>query len=110
MWAFDKPHPTRRFSFTSSHSRYQRPDRVQLAAYAQAISVLRSCELFLRQDPSTKGEVENFAFHLSMLTVIAMTRKNTPRAEDLASLDQVPSGDLLRTLLPEWFAKPSGKS
>ena len=71
-----------------------------LAAYAQAITVLRTCESFLRQDPSTKGEVENFVFHLSMLTVIAMTRKRSPRAEDLASLDRVPSGDLLRTLLP----------
>jgi hypothetical protein len=71
-----------------------------LAAYAQAITVLRGCELFLRQDPSTKGEVENFAFHLSMLTVIAMTRKNSPRAEDLAALNKVPSSELLRILLP----------
>jgi hypothetical protein len=71
-----------------------------LAAYAQAITILRASESFLRQEPSTKGEVENFAFHLSMLAAIAMTRKRSPRAADLAALDKVPATDLLRTLLP----------
>jgi hypothetical protein len=75
-------------------------DSYPLAAYAQSITILRACEIFLRQDASTKGEVENFAFHLTTLAAVAMTRKKKPRAEDLADLDQVPTNDLLRSLLP----------
>ncbi|MGH9248790.1 MAG: hypothetical protein ACRD0W_04630 [Acidimicrobiales bacterium] len=44
--------------------------------------------------------MDNFAFHLSTLTAIAMTRKKRPRPEDIAVLDQVPTNDLLRSLLP----------
>lgn len=75
-------------------------DSYPLAAYAQAITILRSCEGFLRTDPSTKGEVENFSYHLAMLAVIVMTRKKKPGAEDLAALDTVPTSEQLRSLLP----------
>jgi hypothetical protein len=75
-------------------------DSYPLGAYAQAVTVLRSCENFLKGQVSASGEVENFAFHLSMLAVIAMTRKNKPGAEDLASIDMVPSNSLLSRLLP----------
>lgn len=71
-----------------------------LATYSQAITILRACESFLRKDSGTKGEVDNFAFHLTTLAAIVMTRKKQPRAEDLAELDQVPTPDMLRTLLP----------
>lgn len=71
-----------------------------LATYSQAVTILRACENFLRQDPGTKGEVDNFAFHLTTLAAIVMTKKRQPRAQDLAALDQVPATDLLRTLLP----------
>ena len=71
-----------------------------LAMYAQAITIQRACEAYLRQDSGTKGEVDNFVFHLSTLATIAMTRKKQPRSADLASLDSVPSNQLLRELLP----------
>lgn len=71
-----------------------------LGAYGQAIAILRACEHFLRQNHSTRGEVENFAYHLAAATAIAMTRKVKPSPEDLAQLDHVPSPALLQSLLP----------
>jgi len=80
-----------RLVFTGSHP---------LAMYSQAVTIQRACEQFLRGDPSTKGEVENFSFHLATLATIAMTRKKQPNAHNVASLDSVPTNDLLRELLP----------
>lgn len=71
-----------------------------LATYSQAITILRACENFLRQYPGTRGEVDNFAFHLATAAAIVMTRKKQPRAEDLAFVNQVPETDLLSSLLP----------
>ena len=71
-----------------------------LATYSQAITLFRECERFLQQEPTTRGEVENFTFHLTTLAAIALTRKRQPRAEDLAKLDSLPSSELLQKLLP----------
>lgn len=71
-----------------------------LAVYTQAITIQRVCENYLRQEVSTKGEVENFVFHLSTIAAIAMTRKRQPRPADLASIDSVPSNPILREPLP----------
>lgn len=75
-------------------------DSHPLAAYGQAITILRSSESFLRHDQNTRGEVENFAFHLSTAAAIALTRKVRPTAAELAAVDQVPTRDLLASVLP----------
>lgn len=71
-----------------------------LEVYSQSITILRMCEKFLRQESSTRGEVDNFVFHLATLTAIVMTRKLNPSAKDLASIDRVPGTELLSALLP----------
>ena len=74
-------------------------DAYPLAVYSQAIKIQRACEAFLRDNEATRGEVDNFVFHLSMLAAIALTRKERPTEQDLAALDESVSDDLLRTLL-----------
>lgn len=81
-----------------------------LSSYFQTIMIVRSCEEFLRTNPRTREEVQNFLFHLTMLTSIALTRKNQPRPEDIGKISARPSNELLRTLLPivqESFADTS---
>ncbi|BCW45816.1 hypothetical protein StoSoilB5_30000 [Arthrobacter sp. StoSoilB5] len=77
-----------------------------IAAYLVAIRLQRDCEAFLRAEPSTRGQVEDFCFHLTMLATIASTRKNHPSAADIAQLDGTPServlGDLLKIVREEF--------
>ncbi|ROS73070.1 AIPR family protein [Cellulomonas sp. PhB143] len=70
-----------------------------LAMYSQAVTIQRVCEQFLRTEPATRGEVDNFSFHLATLATVAMTRKRQPSANDLSKLNRTPSNELLRTLL-----------
>ncbi|WP_431247785.1 AIPR family protein [Leifsonia xyli] len=70
-----------------------------MAAYYSSIAIVRACERFLRENRSTEGQVDDFVFHLSMAATIAVTRKREPNARDLASIDQVPSRELLAELM-----------
>ena len=70
-----------------------------LAAYGQAISIVRSCEKFLRSDHRTRGETDNFVFHLAMITAVAMTKRLRPSAIELAAVDRIPDAALLGELL-----------
>lgn len=66
-------------------------------AYLAAIRIQRECEDFLRSDPNTRAQVEDFCFHLTMLATIATTRRNRPRAADIASV----TGTSVESVLPE---------
>lgn len=66
-------------------------------AYLAAIRIERECEDFLRSDSTTRSQVEDFCFHLTMLATIAVTRRNRPNAADIASA----SYGSLETVLPE---------
>ena len=68
--------------------------------YSVAIHVVRRCEEFLRSHRETRGQAEDFVFHLAMITVVALTRKVQPKPADLAVLDSTPSDRLLNSLLP----------
>ncbi|MFT4468829.1 AIPR family protein [Arthrobacter sulfonylureivorans] len=70
-----------------------------IAAYLSAIRLQRECEDFLRADESTRGQVEDFCFHLTMLATIAATRKNRPSAVDIAQITEFPSSVELQDLL-----------
>jgi hypothetical protein len=70
-----------------------------IGVYAQAIKLQRHCENFLRSDQSTRGNVDDFAFHMSMLGAIFVTRKNKPTSADLASIHVLPTEAQLREML-----------
>lgn len=70
-----------------------------IGAYLSAIRMQRDCEAFLRAEATTRGQVEDFCFHLSMLATIAATRKNRPTAAEIAQIDDVPSEGILQDLL-----------
>ncbi|MEY9953062.1 AIPR family protein [Leifsonia sp. EB34] len=70
-----------------------------MAAYYSSISIVRACERFLRENRNTQGQVDDYVFHLSMAATIAITRKREPSARDLASIDEVPSHELLAELM-----------
>lgn len=77
-----------------------------IGMFAVAIKLQRSSEEFLRSNTTTKGQVEDFCFHLTTLATIALTRKNRPSAADIASLTETPTDgvflDLLKILRDEF--------
>jgi hypothetical protein len=70
-----------------------------IGAYLSAIRMQRECEGFLRAEATTRGQVEDFCFHLSMLATVAATRKNRPTAAEIAQISDVPSEGVLQDLL-----------
>lgn len=70
-----------------------------IGAYHSAITILRSCERYLRENRETRGQVDDFVFHLSMAVAVALTRRKHPNAKDLASLESAPSDQLLAELI-----------
>lgn len=70
-----------------------------LQVYSQSILVLRACETFLRKEESTKGEVDNYVFHLATIAGVALTRRRQPSAKHVAEIEFPPSDDLLSELL-----------
>jgi hypothetical protein len=68
--------------------------------YSVAIHILRRCEEFLRSRSDTRGQTEDFVFHLAMLSAVALTRKVQPKPADLAAIDGTPNDRVLETLLP----------
>lgn len=68
-------------------------------AYLSAIHIQRECEGFLRAEPTTRGQTEDFSFHLTMLATIVTTRKNRPTAADIAQISDAPSETVLQELL-----------
>ncbi|MFG1909436.1 AIPR family protein [Kribbella sp. NPDC048928] len=68
--------------------------------YSVAITLLRRTEEFLRNSLHTRGNVDDFVFHLAMLCAVAMTRKMQPKANDLADSLEIAGDRLLRQLLP----------
>lgn len=72
---------------------------MDLNLFLKSIEIYRYCEKFLRKTESTRGEVENFVFHLSSITVIALTRKVQPSSQNVAEIKYMPSDELLNILL-----------
>lgn len=70
-----------------------------IAMYLPAIQVVRKCELYLRNNRQTQGQVDDFVFHLAMASAVALTRKTQPSAKDIASIELMPSNQLLRELV-----------
>ncbi len=70
-----------------------------IAAYYSAISILRSCEQYLRENRGTQGQVDDFVYHLSMAAAVALTRKRRPNPKDLAAVEEPPSSALLNELI-----------
>lgn len=68
-----------------------------IKSYLGAIHIQRQCEDFLRSDPNTRPFVEDFSYHLTMLATIAASRKNVPKATDIAAVN----GATVDLLLPE---------
>nr|WP_241728862.1 AIPR family protein [Nocardioides zeae] len=68
--------------------------------YSVAITLQRRVEEFLHSSTDTRGDAENFVFHLAMLATVALTRKMNPKSADLAESLQTPSDRMLRELLP----------
>jgi hypothetical protein len=64
--------------FTPSHP---------MQMYGVAISLLRHNEKFLKSTRETSSQVQDFVFHLTLLTVISLTRKNKPSASDISALE-----------------------
>ncbi|MGC4153668.1 MAG: AIPR family protein [Propionicimonas sp.] len=76
-----------------------------VGCFLGSIELLRWCEAFLRRGSTTRDEVDNFVFQLSMLASIAITRTTAPKAAALADVEK-PSdellGDLLATIREEY--------
>lgn len=70
-----------------------------IGVYSTAIRISRACRDFLRNDSSTAPFVEDFQYHLMMLSAISTTRKLQPKAKDLAVATSIPAPDELRSLL-----------
>lgn len=70
-----------------------------IGMFAVAIQLQRASEEFLRSNQTTKGQVEDFCFHLTMIATIAQTRKNRPTAVDIAALTGTPTNDVFQDLL-----------
>lgn len=70
-----------------------------IGVYLSAIQIVRKCETYLRSNRQTQGQVDDFVFHLSMASAVALTRKLHPSAKDVSSIDFMPSNQLLRELL-----------
>lgn len=70
-----------------------------IGVYYTAIMLQRASEEYLRNNPGTKGQVEDYSFHLTMMSTIAATRKNRPSASDIAGLSRLPTQDVLADLL-----------
>jgi hypothetical protein len=71
-----------------------------IKVYGVAIALLRQNEYFLKSVRGPGSQPEDFVFHLTMLTVIALTRKNRPSAAEVASLEGMyPSEELQQRLL-----------
>lgn len=70
-----------------------------IGMFAVAIQLQRASEDFLRSNQTTKGQVEDFCFHLTMLATIAQTRKNRPTASGIAAVAETPTNDVFLDLL-----------
>jgi hypothetical protein len=68
--------------------------------YAVCIELVRQTQRLLNGARHTRAQSEDFVFHVAMLTAIAMTRKQQPRAADLVRLlDQPIDPDIHQHML-----------
>lgn len=69
-----------------------------ISCYSNAILIQRRCEDFLKNNQ--KLTVDDYAYFLAAVASVALTRKNRPNAADIAAVKQLPTNDLLKSLLP----------
>lgn len=74
-------------------------DSYPLELYGSAIRIMRACEAFLWRDQDGRSQMENYVFHLACAATISMTGKRSPKQKDIASLQGLPSDELLKSLL-----------
>lgn len=55
--------------------------------YAACINIVRETQSFLNSARHTRAQAEDFLYHLSMLTAVAMLRKHHPSAIDLVKIE-----------------------
>lgn len=85
-----------------------------IEVYSSSFMIVRSCWEYLSPSPYSRSQAEDFVYHLAMLNVIALTRKNRPSAGEIASLKarEVPrdmQSELLN-ILREEYSRASRKS
>ncbi|ARK03643.1 hypothetical protein B8281_01735 [Cellulosimicrobium sp. TH-20] len=80
-----------------------------ILAYSSCISLYRANVTFLVEDPSTRPHRQDFENHLTMLTAMALTRRERPSAADLAAIppEGPPIGlqEELLTLIRDEYAR-----
>lgn len=69
-----------------------------ISCYSNAILIQRRCEDFLKHNQ--KLAVEDYGYFLAMVAAVGLTRKNKPNAADIAAVKQLPTNELLKSLLP----------
>jgi hypothetical protein len=87
-----------------------------VAIFSVAINVTRMCDDFLREQRGPETDTEDFVYHLAMLAMVAMTRKNQPTTRDVEKLEAVSItngelGSLLRMIELEYasFSRASNE-
>ncbi|UWP80494.1 AIPR family protein [Dactylosporangium fulvum] len=70
-----------------------------IQAYASCINIVRETQTFLNLARHTRAQAEDFLYHLSMLTAMALLRKHRPGANDLAAIESVKPERSLQTAL-----------
>jgi hypothetical protein len=61
-----------------------------VAMYSYCIDVVRSTEQYLRANPTTRSQVDDFLFHVAMSATSTALRKYQPSPSDLASATGLP--------------------
>ncbi|SNR99151.1 AIPR family protein [Blastococcus mobilis] len=57
--------------------------------YASCVNIVRETQVFLNSARHTRAQAEDFLYHLSMLTAMALLRKHRPSAIDLAKIEEL---------------------
>lgn len=73
--------------------------KMDLSLYLKSIQIYRHCEAYLRNNETTRGEVDNFVYHLSTIVAVALTRKTKPTIKDIANIKYMPTVELCDNLL-----------
>ena len=58
-----------------------------VAIFSVAINITRKCQDFLRQTRGPETDIEDFCFHLAMMAMMAITRKNRPSSAEVARME-----------------------
>ncbi|OZD02418.1 hypothetical protein CH275_17445 [Rhodococcus sp. 06-235-1A] len=87
-----------------------------VAIFSVAINVIRKCQDFLKHGRGPETDIDDFCYHLAMLAMIALTRRNRPSTSEVAKLEavEITHGELstlMRIIESEYtkFSRNSGE-